>query len=211
MNDFVSIFTVPVAVVWGIFALLSIYACKKGLSFTRLEKRSFAVVLIVLASVLGCFFFFEETGFVFSCRKSTQRCDYFHSTLYNQKLRLKHSYDLTDMTQIEIVPHKRSCGRYCRKTVYRIRFHGNGDGFEMPKDFDLKEDAEEQASKAADFIQTDKPRYVYKDIMPDGAGKNLMIVMVSVMSMVFALNGVFTLLIKLFKKNILLKRESSES
>ena len=198
MNDFVRAFMEPAAAVWGIFALLLIYARQKGLSFTRQEKRSFIGILIVLAAVSGWFFFFKDASFIFSCQKSTQRCDYFHSTLYNKNLRLSRSYDLTGIKEIEIVPHKRSCGRHCTKTVYRIRFQGNGDGFEMPKDFDFKDDVRKQAAKASAFVQTDKSAYLYKDIMPDGAGKTLMFVIAALMSTAFAFVGIFTILTKRF-------------
>ena len=189
----------PAAAVWSVFILFLIYARKKGLFFTRQEKRRFVVISIIIVAVLASFFF-KETGFVFICQKSTQRCYCFHSTLYDPKLRPTRSYDLSDITGTEIVPHKRSCGRYCRKTVYRVRFRGNNGDFEMPKDIDFKEDARIQAAKISAFIQTDKTDYVYKDTIPDGADKELMIVLTALTSTIFAFVGIFSILAKLFGK-----------
>lgn len=206
MNDFVLMFLQPVAAVWVVFILLLIYARKKGLSFTRQEKRSFFGILIISLPILGWFVFFEDLDFTFDCRKDTQTCTYFHSTIYNPNLRPVRSYDLTGIRETGIVPHKRSCGRHCTKTVYRVKFSGENYSFEMPKDFTFTDDARKQAGRAASFLQTDKPRYFYKDMAGKGADKDLFIIITASLSMFVAMIGLITVAIKIFqslkKRNI---------
>ena len=199
MNGFFLMFLQPVAAIWGIFVLLLIYARKKGLTFTREEKKSFLLLLLVFLGVFGWFVFFEDVNFIFDCRKETRRCDYYHSTIYNKKLRLAQSYDLTGINAVEIKTHKRRNGKYTTKTVYRIRFSGKDGGFEMPKDF-LKEDAQKQAARAVSFVLTGiSPRYVFKETVSDGSEKNLIVVIGLSISMIFAMIGVLTIGIKIFQ------------
>ena len=202
MDDLSLSFLRIAAVVWGTFVLLLFYARRKGVSFTKSEKRTFFIVVSVLLAVSGGFAFFEDADFVFDCRKETRRCDYFHSTLSDRRVRLVRSYDLSGVDGAEIVSRRRSCGRYCRKTVYRIRFRGRENGFEMPKDFDFKDDAEHQASKAAAFLQTDKPLYRFQDTLPDDAGKDLIVIMGSVLSSALAFGSILTILMKLYKTDL---------
>ena len=199
MNDIVLTFTLN-AVLWGIFILLLLHVRKKGIAFAKKEKGALYLAIFVLIAVSGWIYFFDDAGFIFSCRKSTRRCDYSHSTLFDKRMRFVRSYDLTGITAAEVVSRKRNCGRYCLKTVYRVRLHGNGTGFEIPKDIVFEEDAQQLALKAADFIQTDKPAYEYKDIMSNDSGKKLILIMGSVFSMAFAFAGIQILLAKLFRK-----------
>ena len=200
MDDFVLAFAQPVAAVWGIFILLLVFAYKKGVSFTNKERNNFSGILIISVVVLGWFVFFKDLDFVFDCRKETQRCDYYHSTIYNKKLRQVRSYDLTGIKEVEIKTHIRHTGKHTTKTVYRLEFKGENGRFEMPNDFDFKEDAQKQARRASVFLQTDKPYYVYKDMTPKGSDKVLFIIITLSLSMFFAIVGILTLLVKIFKK-----------
>lgn len=200
MDDFVLTFLKSSAAIWGLFILLLIYARKKGLSFSRQEKNNFYGILIFSVLVAGWFVFFQDLDFIFDCRKETQRCHYYHSTIYNKKMRLHRSYDLTGIREVEVVSRKRSCGRYCTKTVYRIKFKGENSSFEMAKDFDSRKLAQKQAARATTFLQTDKPYYIYKNLMPERAGHDLFFLIAAALSMVYAFVGILVLLVKIFKK-----------
>ena len=69
MDDFVFTFLKSAASLWGIFILLLIYAYKKGLSFTRQEKKSFALITVLLVGILSWFVFFEDVNSVSSAGK----------------------------------------------------------------------------------------------------------------------------------------------
>lgn len=199
MDDFVLMFLKISGSVWGLFILLLIYARNKGLSFSRQEKRSLLGILIISVPILGWFVFFEDLDFAFDCRKDTHRCVYYHSTIFNSNLRPARSYDLTGIRKTGIVPHKRSCGRYCTKTVYRVKFSGENSSFEMPNDFTFSDDARKQAGRAATFLQTEKTRYFYKNMTEKGANMNLFLILTSTLSLMFAMVGVLTLSVKIFK------------
>ena len=200
MNDLYVIFLTPVFIIWGIFILLLVYAHQKRLYFSKKEKRSFVIILFLIVAVLGFFVFFEDLDFLFDCRKETGRCDYYHSTIYNKELRFARSFDLNGITDVEIITRGRRCGRACTKTVFRLVFKGERDSFEMPKDFDFMEDARDQAGKAAAFLKTDKSRFLYKKIMPENADTELFIFLGAMLSSILAFVGIFTILVKRFKR-----------
>lgn len=175
MNGLLFFIAEIAAAFGGVFLLLLIYMRRNGLAFTGQEKKSFVILTVLFFGATGFFFFFEDDDFVFRCGKDTQSCNYYHSTLYNKKIRHVRSYDLSGIKETGIVPHKRSCGRHCSRTVYRVVFNGENNSFEMPKDFDFKEDAEKQAARAAAFLQTDKPHYTYKDLKKNDTGKDFIL------------------------------------
>ena len=133
---------------------------------------------------MPCAAFFQDVDFVFDCQKKTRRCDYYHSTFYNKKLRLVKSYDLAAINEIKVVPHRRK-----KQTFYRLKFSGPFDRFEMPQSFLLESKAREQAAHIALFLHTDSPRYEYKNIK----SKNFEIGMA-----IATIYGIFLMLGKLF-------------
>ena len=199
MDDFVLSVAGIAAAFGGVFILLLLFMRRKGLTFTKAEKKSFFFVILIFFVGTGYFFFFEDADFIFRCGKDTQRCDYYHSTHYNKNIRLARSFDLSGIKEAGIVPHKRSCGRHCSKTVYRIVFNGENNSFEMPKDFDFKEDAERQAARAAAFLQTDKPYYAYKEITPNNTKNDSIILLPLFLSVILSMFGSLTILVKIIE------------
>ena len=200
MDDLVSSVAGIAAAFGGVFILLLLFMRRQGLTFTKEEKKSFFFIILIFFGGVGYFFFFEDADFIFRCGKDTQRCDYHHSTHYNKNIRLARSFDLSGIKEAGIVPRKRSCGRHCSKTVYRIVFNGENNSFEMPKDFDFKEDAERQAARAAAFLQTDKPYYAYKEITPNNTKNYSIILLPLFLSVILSMFGLLTALTKIFQR-----------
>lgn len=197
MDYFMSSIAGIVAAFGGVFILLLLFMRRQGLTFTKEEKKSFFFIILIFFGTVGYFFFFEDADFIFRCGKDTQRCDYHHSTHYNKNIRLARSFDLSGIKEAGIVRHKRSCGRRCSKTVYRIVFNGENNSFEMPKDFDLKEDAERQAARAAAFLQTDKPYYAYQEITSNDTKHYLIMILPLFLSFILIMYGSLTILVKI--------------
>ena len=152
--------------------LLHNYKRKKGIFFpkhTILDLCLLAIIFIVVPIYqLG---FSEKFGdFVFDCQKETQRCDHYYSTPNNEKLRLKKSYDLAGINNIELVTRviKSKSGLFTSGEKYYLKFYGASDSFEMPREFILREEAEKQAGRIAKFLNTRKSRrYTYKKMVPE--------------------------------------------
>lgn len=199
MDDFIIAIFLPISFfLWLIFFFLRYYMHKKKLSLKKEEKRSICILLTASLCFMFYIIFFEDVDFVFDCRKETQSCHYYHSTIYNRELSLVKSYDLTAVNEIKILTRKRKSGRYSSRTVYRLEFSGPFESFEMPKDFNFKDDAEEQAGRIARFLQTGTPRYVYKDITPKDYKHFPLIMLVWIISSIVATSGIFIMLGKLF-------------
>ncbi|MBR1776978.1 MAG: hypothetical protein IJ752_00120 [Alphaproteobacteria bacterium] len=202
MNEFITIFSTFAAAGWSALILLLIYARKKGAVFSRKEKAGAVGIFLFLAGFIGYIYFFNETEVVFKCQKQTMRCAYYIATLSDRQLRLAKLYDLTGINAVEIKTHKRQDGRYTTKTVYRIRFSGKDGGFEMPKDFDFREAAQEQAARAVSFLQTDASDFTYTQ--KDGDPEGMLVIFSLMLSAAFAFAGCLFLLDKKLLNNRLL-------
>ena len=165
-DAFISMFVYPVIAIWGVFILLLIFMPRKRRIFIEKEKKYAVIIPLLLIGSAAWFTFFEDAEFRFVCRKETQHCDYYHSTLFNKELRIADSYSLDGINDTAVKKRKRPRGgrrRGVTKTVYTLVFNGPEKHFEMPKDFHFWEDALEQAEKAGVFLHTDVPEYVYTE------------------------------------------------
>ena len=187
---------------WVVFLLLLVYARifspEKLKSFAKEMKLYAVFLLLLLTGTVVWFTFFEDAEFRFVCRKETQRCEYYHSTLFNKELRIAGSFGLDGIDNVEIKRHTRYAGRRrARRPCYAVSFSGNGKSFEMPKKFNYQSDAQKQASLAGAFLHTDVPEYVYTESTDSAEG---MIVFSMFILYGTTIMACFSLLSKLFEK-----------
>ena len=200
MNDFIIIILSISAFIWLMFSFLHYYMRRKNISLNKKEKETLRFLFIGGIGLIIYFIFFEDADFIFECQKETQKCYYYHSTIYNRELRLVKSYDLTAANEIKIITRRRKSGRYSSRTVYRLKFSGPFDSFEMPKDFSFKDEARKQAELVARFLQTNTPYYTYEKLSPKRSEHELFIVIFLLISLIVPTSGSFIVLCKLFSR-----------
>lgn len=185
--------------IWVFFIFLLIFARifmpEKYTAYVK-EKKVYAVIIpVVLTGIAVWFTFFEDGKVRFVCRKETQRCDYYHSTLFHKDLRLTDTFSLDGIKDVGIDPYERWI-LWRHKTVYVLRFYGPENSFEMPKKISFRTNAEEELKKASSFLHTGKPEYLYTKSSDSAGG----ILFVSIFLLGYAaVAGCFTLLLQMIK------------
>ena len=199
---FLLILLVPLIVSWIAFITLFILFKKKGLRLNEKQSWHFKALLISVVLVFGFISFFKDQDFIFDCRRETQKCEYYHSTLANKELRPAGTYDISDVKNIEIREryHRRKSGY--KDYYYKIAFASADGGFEMPYDFSFRDDARDEAEKIASFLTNNEDVYHYERIRSN-EGNLLMYFIIGTFAEIIALAGavLFGANIYLMKKN----------
>ncbi|MBR1776976.1 MAG: hypothetical protein IJ752_00110 [Alphaproteobacteria bacterium] len=183
-----TIFTVPLIVSWILFITLFVLFKKKGLRLNEKQSWRFKGLIISVALVFGFFFFFKDQDFIFDCRHDTQKCEYYHSTMANKKLRLAGTYDISDVTNIEIKEHYRRRKSGYKDYFYKIAFVSSNDEFEMPYDFSFRDNARDEAAKISAFLTKNQDVYHYERIRSE-EGNFLLYFMLGFFAEIIAVAG----------------------
>lgn len=196
-TTFLHILLVPLIVSWIVFITLFILFKKKGLRLNEKQSWHFKALLISVVLVFGFFFFFKDQDFIFDCRRETQKCEYYHSTLADKELRPAGTYDISNVKNIEIREryHRRKSGY--KDYYYKIAFVSADGGFEMPYDFSFRDDARDEAEKIASFLTNNEDVYHYERIRSN-EGNFLLYFMIGIFAETIAVAGSILFGVNLF-------------
>ncbi len=208
-TTFLHILLVPLLVSWILFITLFILFKKKGLRLNEKQSWHFKALLISVVLVFGFFFFFKDQDFIFDCRRETQKCEYYHSTLADKELRPAGTFDISDVKNIEIRERYRRRKSGYKDYYYKIAFVSADGGFEMPYDFSFRDDARDEAAKIGAFLEKDQDVYHYERIR-SAQGNFLLYFMIGIFAETIAVAGSILFGVNLFmaarenkkKKNI---------
>ncbi len=156
-----SFMIMPLAGLAAVFFVVLYFFRKKGLHFETETTGRLKLLLLAAAGALAWFVLFEDRDMIFECSEEKTRCDYFHSTIADTKMRFVRSYDISGVRNVRMEKKSvyRSRGR--RNVFYRIVFEAGGQSFDFPKKFDLREEAERETAKLRSYFFSDRPAYRY--------------------------------------------------
>lgn len=198
-KDLFHILILPAFALLTAFLLCNFHMAKKGKGLNAKEKKDMFIFFLIMVGVMGWFFFFHDEDVVFDCRKETSTCVYYHSTLANKQLREAKRYDISDARTVRIDErrHRSRHGYYGRK-YYKVVITANHGDIAIPFEFDFREDAEKQAAKFSKFLNSEKPRCVFKDLHAKNYAGLFFIIMGSVFTCMFSIIGLSILFSKRF-------------
>ena len=180
MSDFFIWFSIAVLVLWGIFIT---YSVKTGIdirSFSKKEKTNLSLILLMSVFASIWFVFFEDQEMIFDCRRDTQKCEYYHSTLYDKQVRLARSYDLSDVKDATVSSYSTRSGKY-----YKIGFETPTGRFEIPDRFYCNIEIDRHLSEIRSFLKGERPGYIYKKPY-DPASEYDFIILIALVSLAMA-------------------------
>lgn len=187
-TSFLLILSVPLIVSWIAFITLFILFKKKGLHLNKKQSWNFKGLIIAVVLVPVFLAVFSDYDFIFDCRRETQKCEYYHSTLLNKELRLAETFDFSGATHAEIKKHYHYRKSGYREAYYKVAFVSANSGFEMPHEFSFYGDAEDEAAKISSFLANDEDTYHYERLRSK-EGNILLYIMIGVLAEIIAMAG----------------------
>ena len=150
-------------VLGGLILLLFYIFKKKGVSVSGASKYVFKYLLFFLLIIGTYASFFLDNDIVFTCHKSTMKCNYHHSTYTDRELRFVKSYPISAETRASVREKTVYRGKGRVRTYYQIIFQTGEKSFPFPKDFYGEEDAAEQSRHFNVFISSDHTFFKYDE------------------------------------------------
>ena len=164
MTDILSFISLLFAVLLVIDAALYRYVRTKtggNAGITGKAVKEYAIIYVVVVLLFsGWIFFFKDRSLYIECRQDTLTCSYYHTTQFNQRMRLVKNYDISRVSRAEVQKHYRRRG----STYYTIRLTTDGEkGFNLPPHFGYSGAAKTEADRFGRFLAYKKDLYVYKE------------------------------------------------
>ncbi len=194
MSDLFFFLAAPGVLLLCLFFVCSHICAKKGRGLSAKAKKDLRIIPLIMLGVLAFFCFFKDRDMIFDCRKETMLCTYSRTTIANKTVRTAGTYDFSGAQHaaIERRYHRRGRSGY-RESYYKVIIPAANETIEIPYEFSFKEDAEEQAVKFSKFLQSNAPRYVYKDIHQEESEGLFFVIMLSAFTIMFSVIGLVSL------------------
>lgn len=151
----------PLAVLTAAFFTVFYFFKKKGLRFDSEVSGRLKLLSLAFLGVAVWFIVFEDRDMIFECSADKTVCNYFHSTIADTNMRFVRSYDISDLRDVRTQKQTSYRGRGRRKTFYRIVFETPEETFDFPKNFDFREEAEQETARLRAYLFSERPAYRY--------------------------------------------------
>ena len=130
---------------------------------------SVKLIVFAFAAATGLLCFLDDKAIYFECRKDTNECVYYRSTIFNPEMRLANGFRLADNNRVIVEKVKRR-RKYSTYYEYRLILYAGDAEHILPLHFgSFEEGAKEEKAKLNRFLTGEDDRYVYTNGNPKPA------------------------------------------
>lgn len=160
-------FIVPLIITFIVFfILLSLKFIKRPPEVKATMISSMKWLFFAFSVAAGLFCFINDKSTYFECRKETNACVYYRSTIFNPEMRFADKIPLTARSTafVKKVKRHRKHSSYYEYTVMLVSANSE---YELPMVFRNEEWATEEKVKLNRFLTGERDRYVYMKGSPE--------------------------------------------
>jgi len=147
---------------------IAVFAIRKNKSPNIRAKTisSMKWFVFAFAAATGLVCFWDDKATYFECRRDTNECVYYRSTIFNPEMRFADKFHLAEQTTTAVKRVKRH-RKYSTYYEYKLVLHTDGTEYELPLHFGgFEEGANEEKAKLNRFLTGEGDRYVYTNGTP---------------------------------------------
>ena len=156
-------FIVPLIITFIVFfILLSLKFVKRPPEVKAAMISSMKWLFFAFSVATGLFCFIDDKATYFECRKETNACVYYRSTIFNPEIRLADKVPLTARSTafVKKVKRYRKHSSYYEYTVMLVSANSE---YELPMTFRNEKWATDEKVKLNRFLTGERDRYVYME------------------------------------------------
>ena len=156
-------FIVPLIITFIVFfILLSLKFVKRPPEVKATMISSMKWLFFAFSVAAGLFCFINDKATYFECRKETNACVYYRSTIFNPEIRLADKVPLTARSTafVKKVKRYRKHSSYYEYTVMLVAANSE---YELPMTFRNEKWATDEKVKLNRFLTGERDRYVYME------------------------------------------------
>lgn len=149
--------------------LIAVFAIRKNKS-PEAQKAAFSSMkwlVFAFSAATGLLCFLDDKATYFECRRDTNECVYYRSTIFNPEMRLANRFRLADNNRVIVEKVKRR-RKYSTYYEYRLILYAGDAEHILPLHFgSFEEGAKEEKAKLNRFLTGEDDRYVYTNGNPN--------------------------------------------